>query len=394
MDPAVRSERTNVKHHKCDGEFRVAFCWTEISGYMASCWRALASRPGISLHVFAYGDAKETAFSHSLMSGLNWTALPAIQRENARLITYHVTDFSPDVVVLPGWFSKAYMSLVHRPELGSAGFIMGMDTNWGGSLRQKLAPYVLRRYLSHISAAVVAGERSYQYARRLGFPEQRIRRFLYGVDYETLSEGYFEKQGGAWPRSFLYVGRYCSEKGIDILLEAYRRYRKCVSDPWPLICCGMGPQAGLLENEPGVENRGFVQPGRLRDVMRESGVFVLPSLHEPWGVALVEACAGGLPVIATNACGAAIDCLRDGFNGRVIATGDAESLAGAMQWAHEAYLDIPVMGRRSMELAAPFSASSWASQWEMTIRDVAKPRRAKPFAGHPDVLPEAAEVAV
>ena len=30
---------------------RVAFCWTQVSGYMASCWRALAAQPGIDLWV-------------------------------------------------------------------------------------------------------------------------------------------------------------------------------------------------------------------------------------------------------------------------------------------------------------------------------------------------------
>jgi aryl-alcohol dehydrogenase-like predicted oxidoreductase len=30
---------------------KIVFCWSAISGYMAACWRALAARPGIEVHV-------------------------------------------------------------------------------------------------------------------------------------------------------------------------------------------------------------------------------------------------------------------------------------------------------------------------------------------------------
>ena len=39
---------------------KVLFCWTDISGYMAACWRALASREGVDLHVLAYDSSAAT----------------------------------------------------------------------------------------------------------------------------------------------------------------------------------------------------------------------------------------------------------------------------------------------------------------------------------------------
>ena len=65
-------------------------------------------------------------------------------------------------------------------------FVMAMDnplrTDWRGRARQTLGRIKLRRYLARISRVIVPGERSWQYARFLGFAESRIRRGNYGAD--------------------------------------------------------------------------------------------------------------------------------------------------------------------------------------------------------------------
>jgi glycosyltransferase involved in cell wall biosynthesis len=240
-----------------------------------------------------------------------------------------------------------------------------MDTPWWGTPRQWLAQVWLARYIRRMDLAVVSGERSWQYAWRLGVPQGRIRRGLYGIDGTGCTAAYDCRTArpGGWPRAFLFVGRLDPVKGIRTLLDGYRRYRTSTPDPWPLIVCGTGPLQPEVAAEPGVDLRGFVQPGDLPRVWSEAGAFVMASNYDPWPLALVEACAAGLPVIHTDACGSAVEMVRPYYNGITIGTGDAAALARGMQWMHLHHELLPVFGCRAHELAAAYSATVWADRW-------------------------------
>jgi glycosyltransferase involved in cell wall biosynthesis len=347
---------------------RVVFCWTNISGYMAACWRALAREPGIDLHVIAYAESAASDFSHDLMAGFSWTPLGAAERARPEAVAQKVVALEPSAVVIAGWLDAAYRRLPFHPRLGAARFIMGMDTPWRGDLRQRLARWALRGYLRRMDKVVVPGERAWQYAWRLGIAPERIARGLYGVDSAGLSALLPERRAAGWPRRFLFAGRYAEEKGIATLIEAYGRYRARVAGPWELICCGMGSLRPLLAAAPGVVDRGFVQPADMRAVLAASGAFVLPSRYDPWPLALVEACAAGLPVIASDACGSAVECVREAASGFFFATGDAEALAERLAEIHGRYDRLPAMGEQSLWLARPYDAEAWAARWTRLLR--------------------------
>jgi glycosyltransferase involved in cell wall biosynthesis len=59
-------------------------------------------------------------------------------------------------------------------------------------------------------------------------------------------------------------------------------------------------------------------------------VFVLPARNEPYGMAVLEAMAYGMPVICSDTCGAR-DCLETGVNGEIFRTDDGESLRCAIE---------------------------------------------------------------
>ena len=94
----------------------------------------------------------------------------------------------------------------------------------------------------------------------------------------------------------------------------------------------------------------------------EAGCFVMPSLFEPWGVALHEAACAGLPVIATRSCGAAAHLIRDGDNGFVVHPGSAVELAEKMElMAQKTDEQRAAMGLRSSDLSKQFSPDRFAS---------------------------------
>jgi glycosyltransferase involved in cell wall biosynthesis len=345
---------------------RVVFCWSHISGYMAACWRALAQRSGVEVSILAYrGVLADTAFDDNVVSGLNVRFLDESERANATALAKIVVEAKPDILVISGWSSPAYRALAYDPTLASAR-VMTMDTPWRGTLRQRLGGFRMAGYLSRIDKVVVPGERAFQLARALGVPERNITRGMYGVEYAPLAPLYEQRRNldGGWPRRFLFTARYVQEKGVDLLLDAYRSYRRGVSDPWPLTCCGKGPlQAQVAAAAAdGVTDRGFVQPADLPAVYRDHGVFVLTSRYEPWGVVLAEAAAAGLPIICTEACGAAVETVRTMFNGLVVATSSYD-IARALRWAHDHHAELPEMGARSRTLGAAFADEVWADRW-------------------------------
>ena len=221
---------------------------------------------------------------------------PPEEKDNAALIRSLVKENQPDVLYVSGWFHPPYRDLIFDREFESIPKWIGVDTPWRGTLRQQMARIALRRFVGRVQRVFVAGERSWQYLRALGAAESKISRGLYGVDYAALSALYDQRlqQPGGWPRKFLYVGRYAPEKGLDVLTEAYAKYRGSVAEPWTLGCCGTGTLATTLDGKDGVANFGFQQPAQLMDIMQQHGAFVLPSHFDPWPLVVVEASAAGL----------------------------------------------------------------------------------------------------
>ena len=364
---------------------RVMVCWTEVSGYMGACWRAWARRSEVDLCIIAF-SAPAGTFDDQVVGGGPCIVLDSEQRFDSRWIEAAVLDYEPDVVVLPGWAHGAYVRLASRPRLADAGFVMAMDTPRRFDWRQRLARLKIGRYLDRMDRVVVAGERSWQYARYLKVPERKIRRGLYGVDFASLSPLYDRRRNGpdGWPRRFLFMGRYAADKGVDVLAEAYREYRRRVDDPWPLSTCGCGETAGTLAESVGVEDRGFLQPADQADALAGHGVFVLASRFDPWPLVIAEACAAGLPVLCTDACGSSVELVRPHYNGILAATGDVGDLAAGLVRMHGNYNQLPEWGRRSRELAAAYSAEIWAQRWtEMVLELAGRSERSTSRLVHP-----------
>jgi len=356
---------------------KLAICWTNISGYMAACWRALAGRPGIDVDVIAYADehaSSDTAFDGGMLAGIRHRLLAPGERDDATIVERLVRERHPDVVLVCGWGFPAYRRLSSVRGLAHVPFIMSMDTPWLGTARQTVTLPLKRRHVRRMVAVLVAGERAAEHARRIGVAEGRIHKGVYAYDERLFHAGLLEERltvPGGWPRRFLYVGRYVASKGVDVLLEGYAAYRRNVSDPWSLTCCGrgaLGPQVAAAE---GVTDLGFVQPGDQPAVLRDHGAFILPSRYEPWGVVLAEALASGLPAVCTTAVGAGVELLHPHSNGWLVPPGDPRAIAAALRRIHEQADELPAMGRRAAAVAPGYAATVWARRVEAICLEVA-----------------------
>jgi glycosyltransferase involved in cell wall biosynthesis len=353
---------------------KVVFCWSDISGYMAACWKALHDSAEIDIFVIAFQALTETAFGDRLMQDIPCRLLDLQARQDSTTIEQLVCSQQPDVVVLCGWLHQPYSKLVSVPGLEGTAFVMGMDTPWKDTLRQRLAPLALRSFLKKIDRVVVTGERSWQYAKRLGIATDRIDRGLYGIDYNSWEPLWEKRSQVDWPRSFLFIGRYLPIKALDILIQAYGDYRHQVDDPWPLVCCGQGELKAQLVGQAGIVDLGFLQPDRMNSVWQSAGAFILPSRFDPWPLAIVEAAAAGLPIICTDVCGSGVEVVRSWYNGLVIPEDNVTSLTQALLTFDRNYTKLPAWGKCSQQLAAPYATGIWVDRWIAVLQTAIKPQ--------------------
>ena len=343
---------------------------------MAACWKRLSDDPEIELRVIAWSTGKESgapAFDDSITNGIDCELLSEAQRSNTDRILNSIQRFRPEVLVIPGWLSESYVRCVERLGPTPPKVVMAMDTPWKGELKQYATRIRHNSLFRRVNHVVVASERTWQYARQLGFAEDKISRGVYAWDESC--RGRIKVSGTEFPDNFLFVGRFVKEKGLATLLDAYGTYRNSVENPWSLTFCGTGPLSGLVSG-PGVKNRGFVQPHDLHAEFIKSSVMVLPSHYEPWGVALAEAMGAGLPVVATEACGSAIDLVRPFWNGLLVPTGSANGLSEALIWFHQNSSRIPEMPQNAQSAAEPYSTRNWAIRWKAMFGQLTRQRAA------------------
>jgi len=105
-------------------------------------------------------------------------------------------------------------------------------------------------------------------------------------------------------------------------------------------------------------------------VLSSLKLFVSAARSEPFGLAIVEAMAAGLPIVATSSEGA-LEIIEDGITGKLVPTGDAESLAQAINALLDDPLECSRLGRNA-QLAARerYSLARMATDTERAYREV------------------------
>lgn len=130
----------------------------------------------------------------------------------------------------------------------------------------------------------------------------------------------------------VYAGRLSVEKGIRVLLAAWRMVVEALPGA-RLRVLGDGPLSGVLQREcagAGVEFAGRCTREGVGVHLHESWALVQPSLClETFGLTLLEAMARGRPVIASRI-GALPELALEGETGLLVPPGDADALAGAI----------------------------------------------------------------
>lgn len=250
---------------------------------------------------------------------------------------------------------------------------------WGISLSRFVIPFVkwLARIYS-LGALVIFAENkgSEENIRRLGIPENKISRLLYGtwgVDIDIFSPMPAGDRIDMGKNRILFVGRLIEMKGLFVLLNAFLEVKKQIPDV-QLFIIGDGPlkeeirqrttSAGISSS---VHLLGTVLNQHLPPYFRSASVTVSPSITtrrwaEQVGMANIQSMACGTPVISTRS-GAIPEYVPDGQVGLLVPENNSTALATAI---------IRLLNDRNLHQKLSRNARTYAVEHYNARRNVAK----------------------
>jgi glycosyltransferase involved in cell wall biosynthesis len=335
---------------------KIVFLYTELADYTLACCSELSKTAEV--HIVRWPVNKEAPFQ------FDYRGLPVYNKNefSPEGIMEKVKAIGPDKIVCSGWIDKDYLKIV-KEFYGKIPTIMALDTHWRSDLKQRLACIISRFFiLNRFSHAWVPGKKQGEYARRLGFPESKITEGFYSCDTDRFNAFYtefsdFKKK--KFPKRFLYVGRYYPFKGVANLWTAFSDLQNEQSNEWELWCCGTGTLSPVAH--PKIKHFGFVQPQALKNIIKDTGVFVLPSHFEPWGVVAHEYATAGYPLLLSRNVGAAEAFLNENENGFAFESNNTMQLKEALKKIiNLSENDLFLMAEKSREKARQISPPLWA----------------------------------
>ena len=271
-------------------------------------------------------------------------ALPRDALRTSRALVRLVRVFEPDVLHLHGRSLGVYARLVQAA--CRVPFVSTLH-----SLQLPAGP--LYRLVSFWGARTICvSEEAAGFLRTaFGVPERQIRVIPHGVDTAHFRPPAPAERHAARARLGLdpgapvvaFVGNVYQNKGVEVLMQALAllRQRGCAAT---LVVAGAGDVAsvGRRAAEAGVAGQvRALGHTDTRQVLWAADTLVLPSYHEAFGLAVVEAMLCGVVPIRTPGGGSAAQ-IREGRTGFLVPVADAPALAARL---HEVLTDAALRQR-------------------------------------------------
>jgi len=334
---------------------KVAFVTNICAHYRVKTFETLAHYYNVDYYFFSAGDEWYWQQEHGVRAGdFHYEYLPGFRLGRTRItptLPWKLWrgDYDAYIKCINGRFALPITYLVAR--LRRKPFIL-----WTGLWMRLQTPFhrlawPLTRYIyHHADAIVVYGEHVKRYLMSEGVPGERIFVAAHAAENEAYNRPVSEEEKHALRQQLdiapdkkvvLYLGRLEEVKGLSYLFEAFASLQR---DDAVLVLAGTGSEKVRLERlaqdlgvAANVRFVGYVPPERTVPYYAIAWVYVLPSIttpyfKEPWGLVVNEAFNQGVPVIATDAVGAAAGGLvQDGVNGFVVPERNSQALAQALQ---------------------------------------------------------------
>ena len=219
---------------------KILYLYSEIMGYNISTIDNLIIL-GAEVHL-VHWDHKKLA-KYKIINKNNFNIYPRSEFNKIKLLKL-VTSLEPDITIVSGWMDSTYLYIARYLKNKNSKIVCGIDNHWKPSIKNIILRIIFKLnihkfYFSHFW---VAGNRQYQYVKKLGINEDQIIYELYSADtkhFENIFKNTIQYKKNNYPHKFIYIGRLSKEKGLFTLIEAWKSIKNQRRD-WKLILIGNG----------------------------------------------------------------------------------------------------------------------------------------------------------
>lgn len=367
---------TNVLAH-----YRVP-CFQELSSLLDNQITFFIFTKEMSHRKYVFATSQSDLEAHWL-AGVRWHIPPYDDR--------HLNDIRPvirgkyDIIIMGGWDEPTYLLTWLWGVLTKKKVIFWIESTAYETNRRGIKEFYKRILLKYAAGCIVPGSRSREYCETLGMPDKRIFTAPNATDRAFFSDHAarfmsqreeLKKQLHLKGVTVLFVGRLVEKhKRVSMLIKAFGRLEQQGLDA-DLLIVGDGPDRALYEkivrgkNLTRVTFVGEVDHTRLCEMYAASDMQVLPSVWEPWGFVLNEGMEFGLPLIVSEAVGAAPDLVRQGENGFIFPVDDVDALTEKIASLVQDEALRKKMGELSRHIIEGFSPENWAKGVKHAIGSV------------------------
>ena len=392
---------------------KIAYFVSHPIQYQAPLLRRIAQEPGIELTVFYFSDLSvrgymdegfggiEVHWDIPLLGGYKHEFLPGLRKRGglgfATPLNYGILSRLRrgkfDAVWVHGYHMLSALQAMAAAKLLGIPVLLRAESTLDDRVRGpwKLAlKHLFFRFLRPLVRGTMAiGEKNVEYWRATLGPGTAIFKMPYAVDNDYFrSRALHAAPGREALRSelnlkpglpvFLFASKLQQRKRCIDLVEAFLGIASspAAAPPAYLLIVGDGEERKAIEQRIAdsgsahIRMLGFKNQSELPRLFNLCDVFILPSIHEPWGLIVNEVMNASRAVVVSDQVGCAPDLVRDGVNGFVFPARDVAALRAVLCRFIKDPILAPAMGKES---AATIAGHSFQ-------QDVEALRRALAFA--------------
>jgi len=236
-------------------------------------------------------------------------------------LNQEIEKWGADIIWVWGWAFDSHLKALRyfkgKKEVWFRGDSTLLDEPKGFSVKKILRRVFLTWVYRHVDKAFYVGTHNKAYFIKHGLKEKQLVYAPHAIDNDRFADptGEYSKKAkeirtnlgvSENKKLLLFVGKFEPNKNLIELVTTFN------NTDLSLLLVGNGPQEEILK-EIAAENI-FFMPFQNQTMMpiiyRVGDALIMNSKSETWGLAMNEALASGIPIIASNKCGGAIDLIN------------------------------------------------------------------------------------
>lgn len=340
---------------------KLAIVTTHPIQYNAPFFQRLAQLEGLEIRVFyTWGEAALKKYDPGFSKTVEWN-IPLLEGYASAFVrnvakrpgSHHfngidnptlvreIADWKAHAVLVYGWPFKSHVQVFRAFHGKIPVWFRGDSTliDRQPPFRAWLRTSWLRWVYRHVDIAFYPGTRNEAYFLHHGLQKKQLVFMPHAIDNERFAQAsrLSEEQKAAWKMAngigsdeliFLYAGKLTANKNVGLLVEAFLEAELAGTR---LLIVGNGAEEILLKEKAAGSRKisflPFQNQAEMPALYAMADLVVLPSKKgETWGLVINEAMACGKPVLTSDACGAAADLVRPGWNGEIFRNNQKKDL--------------------------------------------------------------------